>query len=442
MSNIINLLTSQEMIVVYIVTGIACFIYFVIFMIDRSYYKRKRRQNTKELNQLVEDINIELAKENDMTNTDSLLNIENTYNEPVLEPISNNDFVYVEPINRVVEKKEEVKAVPVVENKAINVDTMIEEITATPAPAVMEEVILNDNKKEDLTAESLDEPEIVEVIEETTPVEPVTIEPIEVPVIETEQAKVEPEEHKVEPEEHKEEIENTISVEENPTVTTITAEEEVLEVQPEVIEPVKETEELTYTSIEPTKQEAQAELRRLTEELEAASSSQEEKITLTSFEEEQERDAIISLEELIKRSKEMYESNEISQYDDENIPISLSDLERQIQETLQETEILDTPAEPVLIETPTIEPIKEEQEQLVLEDLNTVEINEKPISNAYKTEVFKISPVISPIYGIEKTRNSNDMELENTANYEKLDAEIKKTNEFLATIKDLQKNLE
>lgn len=435
MSNIINLLTSQEMIVVYIVTGIACFIYFVIFMIDRSYYKRKRRQNTKELNQLVEDINIELAKENDMTNTDSLLNIENTYNEPVLEPISNNDFVYVEPINRVVEKKEEVKAVPVVENKAINVDTMIEEITATPAPAVMEEVILNDNKKEDLTAESLDEPEIVEVIEETTPVEPVTIEPIEVPAIETEQVKVEPEEHK-------EEIENTISVEENPTVTTITAEEEVLEVQPEVIEPVKETEELTYTSIEPTKQEAQAELRRLTEELEAASSSQEEKITLTSFEEEQERDAIISLEELIKRSKEMYESNEISQYDDENIPISLSDLERQIQETLQETEILDTPAEPVLIETPTIEPIKEEQEQLVLEDLNTVEVSEKPISNAYKTEVFKISPVISPIYGIEKTRNSNDMELENTANYEKLDAEIKKTNEFLATIKDLQKNLE
>ena len=434
MSNIINLLTSQEMIVVYIVTGIACFIYFVIFMIDRSYYKRKRRQNTKELNQLVEDINIELAKENDMTNTDSLLNIENTYNEPVLESISNNDFVYVEPINRVVEKKEEVKAVPVVENKAINVDKMIEEITVTPASAVMEEVILNDNKKEELTAESLDESEIVEVIEETTPVEPVTIEPIEVPVIETEQAKVEAEEHK-------EEIENTISVEENPTVTTITAEEEVLEVQPEVIEPVKETEELTYTSIEPTKQEAQAELRRLTEELEAASSSQEENITLTSFEEEQERDAIISLEELIKRSKEMYESNEISQYDDENIPISLSDLERQIQETLQGTEFLDTPTEPVLIETPTIEPIKEEQEQLVLEDLNTVEINEKPISNAYKTEVFKISPVISPIYGIEKTRNSNDMELENTANYEKLDAEIKKTNEFLAMIKDLQKNL-
>lgn len=434
MSNIINLLTSQEMIVVYIVTGIACFIYFVIFMIDRSYYKRKRRQNTKELNQLVEDINIELAKENDMTNTDSLLNIENTYNEPVLESISNNDFVYVEPINRVVEKKEEVKAVPVVENKAINVDTMIEEIIATPAPTVMEEVILNDNKKEELTAESLDESEIVEVIEETTPVEPVTIEPIEVPVIETEQAKVEPEEHK-------EEIENTISVEENPTVITITAEEEVLEVQPEVIEPVKETEELTYTNIEPTKQEAQAELRRLTEELEAASSSQEENIALTSFEEEQERDAIISLEELIKRSKEMYESNEISQYDDENIPISLSDLERQIQETLQGTEFLDTPTEPVLIETPTIEPIKEEQEQLVLEDLNTVEINEKPISNAYKTEVFKISPVISPIYGIEKTRNSNDMELENTANYEKLDAEIKKTNEFLAMIKDLQKNL-
>lgn len=438
MSNIINLLTSQEMIVVYIVTGIACFIYFVIFMIDRSYYKRKRRQNTKELNQLVENINIELAKENNMINTDSLLNIENTYNEPVLESVSNNDFVYVEPINRVVEekieKKEEVKAVPVVENKAINVDTMIEEITSIPTVNVMEEVILNDNKEGNLSTEFLDALEIVDVMEETNPAEPVTIESIEVPVIETEQVKAEPEEHK------EEVIENTISVEENPTVTTITAEEEVLEVLPEVIESVKGADELTYTDIEPTKQEAQAELKRLTEELEAATATQEN-ITLTSFEEEQERDAIISLEELIKRSKEMYENNEISQYDDENIPISLSDLEHQIQETLQETEIIDTSVDPVLIERPIIEPIKEE-EQLVLDDFNTVLITEKPISNAYKTEVFKISPIISPIYGIEKTINSNDMELENTANYEKLDAEIKKTNEFLATIKDLQKNLE
>lgn len=68
-------------------------------------------------------------------------------------------------------------------------------------------------------------------------------------------------------------------------------------------------EELEYTSIEPDRQQAQEELMRLTEELEKA--EQEAKtIDLTSYEEEQEENAIISLDELMKKSKEMYASNE------------------------------------------------------------------------------------------------------------------------------------
>ena len=57
---------------------------------------------------------------------------------------------------------------------------------------------------------------------------------------------------------------------------------------------------------------------------------------------------------------------------------------------------------------------------------------------------FKNSPIISPIFGIEGINNkeANDLELENTANYEKLDQEIKKTNEFLMTLKELQSKLE
>ena len=57
---------------------------------------------------------------------------------------------------------------------------------------------------------------------------------------------------------------------------------------------------------------------------------------------------------------------------------------------------------------------------------------------------FKSSPVISPVYGIEHptSTNANDIELENTANYEKLDEEIRKTNEFLMTLKELQKKLD
>ena len=46
-------------------------------------------------------------------------------------------------------------------------------------------------------------------------------------------------------------------------------------------------------------------------------------------EEQQEEAAIISLDELLKKGKEMYEKNEITQYEDEgNEPISLQDLER------------------------------------------------------------------------------------------------------------------
>ena len=45
-------------------------------------------------------------------------------------------------------------------------------------------------------------------------------------------------------------------------------------------------------------------------------------------------------------------------------------------------------------------------------------------------------------YLIEDNKNDNNMELENTANYDKLDEEIKKTNSFLAVLKELQKKLD
>ena len=70
-------------------------------------------------------------------------------------------------------------------------------------------------------------------------------------------------------------------------------------------------EELQYTSMEPDRLEAQEELMRLTETLEKA--EQEVKnIELTAFEEEQEQNAIISLDELMARGKTLYESGELN----------------------------------------------------------------------------------------------------------------------------------
>ena len=69
-------------------------------------------------------------------------------------------------------------------------------------------------------------------------------------------------------------------------------------------------------------------------------------------------------------------------------------------------------------------------------------VEAKPVYQEHKK--FKSSPVISPVFGIEKPEinTSSDIELENTANYEKLDEEIRKTNEFLMTLKELQKKLD
>ena len=83
-------------------------------------------------------------------------------------------------------------------------------------------------------------------------------------------------------------------------------------------------------------------------------------------------------------------------------------------------------------------PVAVEEEK----ETTTPVVEKKELYSEHKK--FKSSPVISPVYGIEHptSTNANDIELENTANYEKLDEEIRKTNEFLMTLKELQKKLD
>lgn len=361
MNDLIKLLTSQEIIIVYIVVGIACFLYFIIYLIDKSYYKRKQKHNTKELNRLVEDIN-------------STLEFEKIEEESPAQTFDKEQVTYVEPV--LVEKEE-----------------------TTPIKQVAKEE---------------------KVVEEVK-----TIEPIKEEVKEVENSK-------------------PVIIENKEEQTSIVEEEseniESLVLDNMETEPVEE--EITYTSIEPSHEEAQEELRRLTEELEKAE-EETKNIDLTSYEEAQERDAIISLDELIKKSKEMYASNELTQYEDEgNEPISLADLEAKMKQVAAIEE------EPVEYTEPVIEPIIEQieetpvVEQMVLDDFDTVkvEVEKRPVyQESFK---YKPSPIISPVYGIEKKISQNDLELENTANYEKLDEEIKKTNDFIMTLKDLQKHLD
>lgn len=375
MNELISFLTSQEIIVVYIVAAVACLLCFIIYLVEKTYYKRKQRHNTKELNKLVEEVN-EI--------------IENEYEEPV-EPT----------------------------------------VYSTPALENIEPAISSTK---------------VDIMSEEKLAEPVTTMLIEQPVVEENIEQLEIEE--LEP---------------------INVEEIILDTMPEpVAEEIKE--ELAYTNTEPNRQQAQEELMRLTLELEKAEEEQKN-IDLTTYEEEQEENAIISLDELVKKSKEMYEANEITQYADEgDEPISLADLERRMNKVQEEVATIEETVEPAFTEKvaadepvimksfdlndviPALEEFAETEEpsQMVLDDFNTIKVEpeiaeKKEVLNrpAYQaTKKFERSPVISPIYGIERHESKEELELENTANYEKLDEEIKKTNEFLMTLRELQKNLD
>lgn len=147
-------------------------------------------------------------------------------------------------------------------------------------------------------------------------------------------------------------------------------------------------------------------------------------------EDEQEKSAIISVEQFNKVSDALYDSNEVVQsaYEDEgNEPISLGELE-----TLYNTREMQA------IKLDDFNTIKEEEKKAIIADADIKRLEDLPPIAMEKK--FKSSPFISPVYGISETKES--IELEQTANLDKLNEEIKKTNEFLKALKELQKNLD
>ncbi|MEG1987241.1 MAG: hypothetical protein RR047_02125, partial [Bacilli bacterium] len=129
---------------------------------------------------------------------------------------------------------------------------------------------------------------------------------------------------------------------------------EIPELIEEVVEPVavQTNEEITYVDENPELERTNAlvELQKLTAELQKAEeeNNNSSNIDLTTFEEEQESNAIISIQDLLKRNNELYENNECSQYKDEgNEPINIEELKKKF----EHTEIVDnTPSTATFIE--------------------------------------------------------------------------------------------
>lgn len=238
-----------------------------------------------------------------------------------------------------------------------------------------------------------------------------------------------------------------VSVKENPVnindsiMLNNQFEEKVEVVEPTVITPVEspknEEEVIKYKDEVYTESEAKAELERITEELKKLESEEkEENIELTKFETEQEENAIISLDELIAKGKTITEQNEVREYqDDGNEPISIQELEERYRKEKEQVEVLEVEEEP-----------KEEKPKLSIDDFLSAKEKVTPLKEAYseKKSTYHPSPIISPIYGIEEepVRKNTTLELENTTNLQKFDEEIRKTNEFLSKLKELQQKLD
>jgi len=219
-----------------------------------------------------------------------------------------------------------------------------------------------------------------------------------------------------------EEIEENENVLEIDNQEDLTVEVEPLEIQKEekeVTQVVKEEIESLIMEVEPVvnvvkietleesemdkQQKAQIELLKLEEELEQNFSLED---TITNLEAIEEENAIISYQELLENTGEL----DKVLMDDGDEPITINEVFNLFNQD-------------------------QEEKEMEIEKVTALPLNE-----AYQGD-FEATPYVSPINGLE-FESLSEIQLENTANLEKLDKEIRKTNEFLNILNELKKNLE
>lgn len=240
-----------------------------------------------------------------------------------------------------------------------------------------------------------------ESLEEEAP----SLEPITVSVVEEKKEVEEEKEMTIEVDEEKE----------NKEVYFEEMEDESFEEKP-VITPVQE--EIVMPSLEVKKEKKRLDILDELEEIE--NNLPNKKDDVTNFEMEQERTAIISLDELLKKSEDLYSDNEVVQYDDGNEPISIDEVLKMFKKDDEE-------------EVQTIEEksVPEVFQEVVEEEKVKEQVEEKELYSKKET-----IPFISSIYGIEQDNNA--LEFENTATYEKLDRQNQ--NDFITQLREMNEN--
>lgn len=428
MNNLTSVLTSPVAVILYIILLSFLAIYITICIVKKNSSKRLKRHNTMELKKLVSDVGDVLS---DSKTTVSSNNMRTIKRPKEVEEFSNTE-VSTSSVDLLIQDEKVLTEVnqTTINNNVSNVQ-VIKENTVTLDNDTIETLNVADVSEEVLNNSITSNDDTLKTeIEEFYMNEPVV---------------------------------SNISVVKEVASDAFVSGESVTEVLDAVEETPKTEEVLQYTTIAPQEEEAKRELQKITEQLQREA-MENSLIEHTEFEDEQEKNAIISMDELMSKADTLYVANEETQYKDEgNEPISLQDLEEQYKKQKEVIETIDVEEiSPVEIENnveeiealnvaedvqakPLYEGLK--QEKFVLDDFSSVKINKPDIKKIPYQETFKTSPVISPVFGITDKNTSvysskTELELENTANYEKLDEEIRKTNEFLATLKELQNKLD
>ena len=387
MQEIIDFLAKKEVLILFIILLAAILLYIILWVISfikKKDEKKKLKTNTQELTKLAEKVKI-LEKEQQEAALPPVFRIEQ---EKVREAIT--------PL--VMEEKKEPPKVVVKETftSPIAIEPVVTEVIE---PKKEENVITKEIKLND---DSMSEVEILDA------------NPSEITY-------------------------------KNEVYTKEEAKEELKRLERQLIEQDKKEEKPIFEPIEvkPFKEVTNDEVIPVLDEILDTKEDEvkQENISLTNFEEDQEQNAIISLDELLKRGKTITQDEIIKHEDDGNEPITLQELEAKWKKD-QEVVALKNDGDIEVLET------KKEEAPFSYEDIKVeapkVKIPTMDELFSKSKTPYKPTPVISPIFGIEEDKISSDnsLKLENTANYDKLDAEIRKTNEFLSKLKELQKKLD
>lgn len=333
MQNITDLLLSKEILIVYIILGIAILLCLLIYIIDKITYKSKLKKNTLELIDLVNKVNDKLA--NTSIPTSSILE-DNSLSDTKRVEINNNDLSYtnIEPTR----------------------EEAIREIEAIKEELVKEETSTENNTLADSTFKN---EEVVDTVEE---------------------------------------IDNSSNICNNQGEETITTND-----TDNIISNQYDDEDVPIT-------------------LDEYMMISTDKYNNDTLEISDEEDALISFDEVSKKFDRV--NNEIEEI---TSPVGI-ELQNVIESVYNNNK-----EEAVILENKVVE-------MHTLSDLSEPERVRVP----YMRDKFRNSNFISPIFGLEKVNlpTLEELQIENTANYDKLDQEIKKTNNFLKELHELKKNLE